>query len=301
MEDPSHTARALWALLEPLHAVTYFAPEARQAFEDAGLHGFWRGYFAGRAAPLGETGPEPVTAAFFGFAPAMVARALPGLWAVVTPGRALEARRTGAGAALRRLLSGYGREVEEAAGLLLPVVRDLDCAGRVLAAANRALPVPPGPVERLWHAATVLREHRGDGHVAALVAAGFDGCEILVLRAGADLPRAELQPYRGWSDDAWRAAGRRLAARGLLDPRGGATAEGLRAHRAVEEATDRAAARPWQGLDASARDRLRRLLVPLARASAAALRFPNPMGLPAPAGEMTDVSGPQVPGSGRSA
>ncbi|MCG3039812.1 hypothetical protein L7D48_04385 [Streptomyces sp. S1A] len=301
MEDPSHTARALWALLEPLHAVTYFAPEAREAFEDAGLRGFWRGYFAGRAAPLGETGPEPVTAAFFGFAPAMVARALPGLWAAVTPERALDARRTGAGAALRRLLSGHGREVEEAAGLLLPVVRELDCAGRVLAAANRALPVPPDPVERLWHAATVLREHRGDGHVAALVAAGFDGCEILVLRAGIDLPRGELQPYRGWSDDEWRAAERRLAARGLLGAGGRATPEGRLVHRAVEEATDRAAARPWQGLDEATVNRLRRLLGPMARASAAALRFPNPMGLPAPAGETADASGPGTPGSGRSA
>ncbi|MBN3932839.1 hypothetical protein IQ279_25050 [Streptomyces verrucosisporus] len=301
MEDPSHTARELWALLEPLHAVTYFAPEAREAFEDAGLRGFWRGYFAGRAAPLGETGPEPVTAAFFGFSPAMVARALPGLWAAVTPERALDARRTGAGAALRRLLSGYGREVEEAAGLLLPVLRELDCAGRVLAAANRALPVPPDPVERLWHAATVLREHRGDGHVAALVAAGFDGCETLVLRAGIDLPRGELQPHRGWSDEEWRAAERRLAARGLLGPGGRATPEGRLVHRAVEEATDRAAARPWQGLDEATGDRLRRLLGPMARASAAALRFPNPMGLPAPAGETADTSGPGTPGSGRSA
>ncbi|CAL9605775.1 hypothetical protein SUDANB106_05539 [Streptomyces sp. enrichment culture] len=284
MDDPSGAARALWTLLEPVHAVTYFAPEARDAFEDAGLRGFWRGYFAGRAAPLGETGPEPVTAAFFGFAPAMVARALPALWAVATPERALEARRAGAGAALRRLLAGHGRQAEEAAALLLPVVRDLDCAGRVLAAANRALPVPADPLERLWHAATVLREHRGDGHVAALVAAGFDGCEILVLRAGIDLPRGELQPYRGWSDDEWRAAGRRLAARGLLDPGGRATPEGRLAHRAAEEATDRAAARPWQGLDAATGERLSRLLTPVARAAAAALRFPNPMGLPAPAG-----------------
>ncbi|MDG9703521.1 hypothetical protein [Streptomyces sp. DH37] len=285
MDVPSRTARELWTLLEPVHAVTYFAPEARAAFEDAGLRGFWRGYFAGRAAPLGETGPEPVTAAFFGFAPAMVARALPGVWTVAAPGRALEARRAGAGAALRRLLSGREHEVEEAAGLLLPVVRELDCAGRVLAAANRALAVPSHPVDRLWHAATVLREHRGDGHVAALVAAGFDGCEILVLRSGIDLPRAELQPHRGWSDDAWRAARRRLADRGLLGPDGRATPEGRRVHRAVEEATDRAAARPWQGLDAATVERLRRLLAPSARASAAALRFPNPMGLPAPAGE----------------
>ncbi|GAA2428916.1 SCO6745 family protein [Streptomyces macrosporus] len=283
MGDAERTARRLWTLIEPVHAVTYFAPRARAAFEEAGLRGFWRGYFAGRAAPLGEVGPGPVTAAFFGFAPTMVARALPGVWAMATPERALEARRTGARAALEPLLSGYDRLVEEAAALLVPVVEELDCAGRVLAAANRALPVPEGAVDRLWHAATVLREHRGDGHVAALVAAGLDGCEALVLRAGIDLPRAELQPHRGWSDDQWQAARDRLTARGWLGLDGTATPEGRQAHRAVEEATDRAAARPWQALAPATADRLCRLLVPPARACATALRFPNPMGLPAPA------------------
>ncbi|MEE1940081.1 hypothetical protein V1L54_11845 [Streptomyces sp. TRM 70361] len=284
MEDAEHTARALWKLIEPVHAVTYFAPQARAAFEEAGLRGFWRGYFAGRAAPLGEVGPGPVTAAFFGFAPAMVARALPGVWGTASPGRALEARRAGAAAALEHLLPGDGRRVAEAAALLVPVALGADCAGRVLAAANQALPVPPNAVDRLWHAATVLREHRGDGHVAALVAAGLDGCEALVLRAGVDLPRAELQPYRGWSDEQWQAARHRLTDRGWLAGDGTATPDGRRAHRALEAATDRAAARPWQALDATAVDRLRYLLTPLARACAAALRFPNPMGLPAPAG-----------------
>ena len=68
-------ARHLWQLYEPLHAVTYFAPEARAAFVGAGLRGFWRGYFAGRAAPLGAVPAAPVTALFYSFAPAMVARA----------------------------------------------------------------------------------------------------------------------------------------------------------------------------------------------------------------------------------
>lgn len=284
MEEAERSARTLWTLIEPVHAVTYFAPQCRAAFEEAGLRGFWRGYFAGRAAPLGEAGPEPVTAAFFGFAPAMVARAVPDIWSMAPPERALEARRAGAGAALRDLLSGYDRQVEEAAALLVPVAEGADCAGRVLAAANQALPVPRDAVDRLWYATTVLREHRGDGHVAALVAAGLDGCESLVLRAGIDLPRTELQPYRGWSDDRWQAARDRLVARGWLGPDGTATPEGRRTHRAVEEATDRAAARPWQSLDAAASDRLRQLLAPPARACAAALRFPNPMGLPAPAG-----------------
>ncbi|WP_406724027.1 hypothetical protein WJ438_04315 [Streptomyces sp. GD-15H] len=282
MEDPERTARTLWALIEPVHAVTYFAPQARAAFAEAGLRGFWRGYFAGRAAPLGAVGPGPVTAAFFGFALAMVARAVPDIWTRAAPERALRARQNGAGAALKHLLSGHGRQVEEAAALLAPVAEGLDCAGRVLAAANQDLPTPQGAVDRLWHAATVLREHRGDGHVAAWVAAGLDGCETLVLRSGIDLPRTELQPHRGWSDDQWQAARARLIAHGWLAPDGTATSEGRRVHRTVEEATDRAAARPWQALNPAAVDRLHRLLAPLAHACATTLRFPNPMGLPAP-------------------
>ncbi|MGO4759261.1 hypothetical protein AB4212_63390, partial [Streptomyces sp. 2MCAF27] len=156
---PAATARTMWTLFEPIHAVTYFAPEALAAYEGAGLRGFWRGYFAGRAAPLGPVGPEPVVAAFFSFAPPMVARALPAIWALVTPERALELRRAGAAASLARLLAGHEREVERAAEALAPLAADLDGAGRVVAAANGSLDFPDDPLERLWHATTVLREH----------------------------------------------------------------------------------------------------------------------------------------------
>ncbi|MET9878791.1 hypothetical protein ABZZ36_29765 [Actinacidiphila glaucinigra] len=280
--DASVTARRVWRLAEPVHAVTYFAPEARAAYEEAGLRGYWRGYFAGRAAPLGPVGPEPVVAAFFGFAPGMVARALPGVWALAPPERALEARRLGAGAALRRLLAGQEAAVAEAVDLLRPVTCGLDIAGRVLAAANLALPSPGDPVDALWHQATLLREHRGDGHVAALVAAGLDGCEALVLRTGIDLPRTELQPHRGWTDEQWAAAAARLAARGLLGTDGAATAAGREAHGALEEATDRAAGRPWEAMASEAVEHLVTLLSTVAQACAGALPYPNPMGVPAP-------------------
>ncbi|MFF8293182.1 hypothetical protein ACF068_28720 [Streptomyces sp. NPDC016309] len=275
------TARLLWTLAEPVHAVTYFAPECRAAFEEAGLRGFWRGYFAGRAAPLGAVGPAPVTAAFFSFAPGMVARALPSVWDTVTPEKALHIRAEGARAALTRLLAGREREAEHAAASLARYVTGLDCAGRPLAAVNAALRRPDDPLALLWHAATVLREHRGDGHVAALVAADLDGCEALVLRAGTDLPRAELQPYRGWTDGEWEAAAARLAGRGLLDAATGrATAAGRRAHASVEAATDRAAARPWHALPPHEATGLLAALTPLSEACATALRFPNPIGLP---------------------
>jgi hypothetical protein len=183
MDNAARAARRMWTLFEPVHVVTYFSAEALAAFTGAGLRGFWRGYFAGRAAPLGAVGAAPVTASFFTFAPPMVARALPGVWELITPQDALAVRVAGAVAALHRLAGDREAEVAAAADLLLRATDGLDCAGRVLAAANAALPVPGEPAARLWHAATLLREHRGDGHFAALVAAGIDGCEALVLRA----------------------------------------------------------------------------------------------------------------------
>ncbi len=296
MDDAARAARRMWTLFEPVHMVTYFSAEARSAFTDAGLRGFWRGYFAGRAAPLGPVGAAPVTASFFNFAPAMVARALPGVWKLITPEDALAVRSAGAVAALRRLLGGTEAGITAAADLLLRAADGLDCAGRVLAAANAALPPPGEPAARLWHAATLLREHRGDGHFAALVAADIDGCEALVLRTGSmkgvwsgtgrwgggGPTREQLQPLRGWTDDEWDQAAARLTHRGWLAPGGTLTPEGAATRQAVEDATDRAAARPWARLCTAATDELAGLLSPIARACAAELPFPNPVGVPEP-------------------
>jgi hypothetical protein len=284
MSDAAGAARRMWTLFEPVHVVTYFTAEARAGFEDAGLRGFWRGYFAGRAAPLGRVGPAVVTASFYTFAPPMVARALPAVWDLTTPDDALAARSAGAVAALRRLLGERAAGLTALADGLLRVTDGLDCSGRVLAAANAALPVPAEPAARVWHAATLLREHRGDGHSAALLAADIDGCEALVLRAGADLSREVLQPARGWSDEQWDQAAARLAGRGWLGENGRVTAPGTAARQAVEDATDQAAARPWARLGPAATEELAGLLAPVARACAAELPFPNPVGVPAPAG-----------------
>jgi hypothetical protein len=282
MDEAARTARTMWTLFEPVHAVSYFTPEARSAFEDAGLRGFWRGYFAGRAAPLGVTGAAVVSASFYNFAPAMVARAIPGVWELTTPGEALRLRLAGAGSALRRLLTRLDAEVAAAADLLGRAAGELDCAGRVLAAANAGLPVPDDLVARLWQAATALREHRGDGHSAALLAAGVDGCEALVLRCGLDLRREDLQPIRGWTDEQWEEARSRLARRGWVGADGELTGEGRDGHRAVEQATDVAAARPWARLGPAAVAELTAALTPLARACAAVLPYPSPIGVPVP-------------------
>src|ERR1700759_4148763 len=147
-------ARSMWTLFEPIHAVTYFAAEARSAYEQAGLRGFWRGYFAGRAAPLGvagaggtvggAAGAAVVAASFFNFAPAFVARAIPGVWELITPEEALRVRLAGATEGLGRLLAGQEAEAAAAGDLLWRAIGELDFSGRVLAAANAALPVLAG-------------------------------------------------------------------------------------------------------------------------------------------------------------
>jgi hypothetical protein len=268
----------MWTMFEPVHDVTYFAPEALGALTEAGLRGFWRGYFAGRAAPLGATRPAVVTASFYNFAPAFVARAIPGVWDLITPQEAIAVREAGAAASLLRLLGGRETEAAKAAGLLWRAVEDLDFAGRVLAAANAELPVSSEPLTRLWQAATVLREHRGDGHFAALAAADIDGCEAVVLRSAKDLPRDLMQPVRGWTDQQWDAAAARLTERGWIGEDKTMTAAGRAAHDAVEAATDQAAARPWNRMGAAGMAEVADVLLPLARACADALPEVIPVG-----------------------
>lgn len=278
MADTMSAARAMWTMFEPVHDVTYFAPEALRAFTEAGLRGYWRGYFAGRAAPLGGARAAVVTASFYNFAPAFVARAIPGVWDLITPQEAIAVREAGATASLRRLLAGREAEAAKAAGLLWRAVEDLDFAGRVLSAANAELPVSGEPLTRLWQATTLLREHRGDGHFAALTAAGIDGCEAVVLRCAKDIPRDLMQPVRGWTDEQWGAATARLAERGWIGEDGTMTAAGRAVHDTVEAATDQAAARPWTRMGAVGLAEVADVLLPLAEACAAALPEVIPVG-----------------------
>ncbi|HEX9992740.1 MAG TPA: hypothetical protein VGB14_07425 [Acidimicrobiales bacterium] len=286
--DPT-TARRLWRVAEPCHAVTYFAPQSKAAWAAAGLRGFWRGYFATRAAPLGPVGPEVVTALFCGFAPGMVARALPEVWSMAPPADAWAARVAGAAAALEAGLGddAAGPEVEEAAALAWRAVDAAPVAGRPLFAAHLPLDRPAEPHRSLWLALTLLREHRGDGHVAALVAAGVDGCASLVMAAAhGGAPRALTQPNRGWTDEEWGATVAALAERGLVDQAGGPTAAGAAVHRQVEDATDRAALPAYAALGEDGAARLHALLAPLAARVVAAglVAYPNPMGAPPPGG-----------------
>ncbi|HEX3841821.1 MAG TPA: hypothetical protein VHU85_13595 [Acidimicrobiales bacterium] len=287
-------ARTIWRLIEPIHAVTYFAPECRAAAKSAGLPSFWMGYFGARAAPLGPVGPSVVGALFFNFHPGTVARSIPDAWSFVDPSEILRMRRAAAAEALRLRIPSLESLAVTVAPVLDQVVAGANGSGRALFSANRQLDRADDPVEALWQACTSLREHRGDGHVAMLTASGLDGCEALVLfAAGESLDPEVLRPNRGWSPDEWASAGERLHGRGLLADRE-LTPAGQALRQTIEEGTDRLAGQPYRILD---RDRARQLADDLGPAVAVLLAsevipFPNPIGLPGPKPRAHSVTQP---------
>jgi hypothetical protein len=281
------TARRMWQLYEPIHDVTYFTPEARAAADSLGVRGFWMGYFALRVAPLGPVGPAVAAAAFFGFHPDRVARALPDAWTYTNPHDAIRVRLAGADAALRRLWGNVtveSQEVVDAADLAWQAASAADTAGRILAAANQALPRPAQPHLALWQATTTLREHRGDGHIAVLLARGVSPVQAHLIKAAAgEADPAVLRESRRWSADAWRSAVEELSATGWLDVAAHLTPAGAAQHDEIEAATDRAAMQPWRALGEPATARLAELVTPLAAAVVGSGILPtsNPVGLTA--------------------
>ena len=264
-----------------MHAVTYFAPEARNAFDGLGFHGFWMGYFAARSAPLGIVAPEVVTATFYNFTPERVAKALPAAWQVATPADALHARMQSAVAALRR----YGvtdDEAETAATLAAKAARSAPLDGRPLFAANAALDWPDEPLAKLWHAATLLREQRGDGHVAVLATHQVSGRECNVLHAAAGrVPQDMIMRARDYDDQLWNHYRDRLSRRGLLDGDGGLTEAGRELKQRIEDATDTIALSALDALDDDEVEALFRALTPITRKVVDAGDVPaaTPMGL----------------------
>ncbi|MGW1615355.1 SCO6745 family protein [Streptomyces sp. NPDC002285] len=256
--------RQLWHLLEPLHAVLYYAPAV---FEEAAALGYdteerWPSYFPYRAAPLGAIGAERVTSAFCSFSPRMVVEHIDPAWKIASAEALLQARVRGIDRAYRAILGDRtdSPELAEAAALARRAAEAADIAGRPLAAANAALEWPRAPHLQLWHAATILREHRGDGHIAALMVAGLDPVESLVSFAAIGAASVERFESRGWTPAQWTSARERLTARGLIDADGTATEAGRELRRTVEEHTDQLAAGPWQSLARDEIDRLVELL-----------------------------------------
>ncbi|MFI8966250.1 hypothetical protein ACIGO8_29525 [Streptomyces sp. NPDC053493] len=250
----------MWHLIEPLHSVIYYAPEV---FAEAAALGYdvterWPSYFAWRAAALGPVDADRVASAFYSFSPAKVARHVPAAWDVAAPADVLAARLRAVDATYRALLGDdvlTSPELAEAAALARRAAEAADLAGRPLAAAHAALPWPEAPHLVLWQAATILREHRGDGHLVALREAGLDPVESLVSFAAVGAAAEATFESRGWDPREWAAARDRLAARGLVHADGTATDAGRALRAEVERRTDELAAGPWIALgpDATAR------------------------------------------------
>lgn len=263
--DP-HVAGRTARSLEPLHAFGYFAPEVEGELTALGLRRGRMCYFAARSAPMGRVEPGTVAATFYVFHPGLVARFVPEAWSIAAPEEVTAARYRGVALAWERLVGDVdSAELREAAGLARTAAEACSVAGRPLAAAHAGLPWPEEPHLQLFHALTVVREHRGDGHVAALLAAGLSALEALVTHTftGRGFTVAAAQATRGWSDEEWAEGISRLAERGLVSAAGGLTDDGAACRRDLEAATDRMAAAPWAALGEDGTDRLQELCAPL--------------------------------------
>lgn len=254
-------ARRLFGLVEPIALVTYMAPEPTEAVMALGLPTMWDAYFAGRAAPLGRDAPAVVVhALFYNFADGEVARHIPRVWDRVTPEAASAARQQGSVAALRRILGDLADtpQVTRAADLLTKAGTTARMEGRALYAAVRSLPVPTEPVARLWHGANLLREHRGDGHVAALVTEGIGGTEAHVLHALSEgMPAEQFGRVSHLPAAQLAAVVDGMRTRGIVGDDGWLTTAGRQTKERVESRTDELAAPAYDALDA---DELQRLI-----------------------------------------
>ncbi|HEY2222667.1 SCO6745 family protein [Actinomycetospora sp.] len=267
MPSSAPLARRMFELFEPICLVNFFSDEPNEAMAAIGLRNYWDGYFAGRSAPLGKVPADVVHALFYSFAEGEAARHLPRVWDRVTPEEALAARERGCVAALRRIVGDLADSdgLARAADLLTTAAVSAPSEGRAMYAALRALPIPDEPVARLWHAADMLREHRGDGHVAACIGEGIGGTESHMLSALAmgiypaesfgrvhHLPKARLAAVMDG-----------LRARDLIDASGHFTDSGRATRERIEALTDRLAEAPYDGLAPGVRDELVAVLEPI--------------------------------------
>ncbi|MEU9326773.1 hypothetical protein AB0D91_23675 [Streptomyces canus] len=265
--------------LNSLHAAHYFSPDLGRELAAIGVTHPRAVNFAVRSAALGPVGPGAVTAAFYNYKHELVAEHVPAVWRTAAPERVLAARSRAVDATLRRLLGEEAvasDEMTEAARLALRATEACSRAARPLYSAHADLPVPQEPHLAFWHAATLLREHRGDGHLAALMSAGLDGLEALVTHTATG--RGMTPPWvfttRGWTRQEWDAAVGRLRERGLLDADGELTERGAGLRDEIEAETDRLDRAPYEHLGAEDVRRLTELAIGFARTAAAAGAYP---------------------------
>ena len=277
--------RKTWRTLEPIHGMIYFVPEASEHYRHAGLENPRSGYFASRSAPLGEASADLVIATFYNFNPDFVRSAMTNVWQTVRPEEMIDARCMAADDALRRMLgdeavaSDEMAEAAELARLAASAATD-QLQGRPLFAGHAGLTWPTAPHLVLWHAQSLLREFRGDGHVAALLADGISGIEALVMHGGTGAIAADvLQQTRSWDDESWTAASDRLIDRGLLDPDGTLSDLGTERRQWVEDRTDELAVLPYEVIGEDGCARLRELCRPFSQAIVAAGGIPFAPGM----------------------
>lgn len=275
-------ARALHGVIEPIHTTMYFAPQIATSFEAIGLEPRGQGYFAGRAAPMGRVEPGPVVATFFNFHPGVIAMFLPAVWDIASPEQILAARAEGI-QAMYDDLQGPTDTLADATAVAADALRGADLAGRPLAFANATVAVPDAPFAALWQYLAVLREHRGDGHVALLTSMGLDPLEATAMYAAwqGRVSRRFLQGSRMWDDEAWAEAQQRLVGRGWMDDEGQLTTAGRAWRDGLEAETDRLASRPYELLGEPGSRWLFELLHPIAVAVATGGVFPRPLEIPA--------------------
>ena len=260
-------ARRMFELVEPIGVIPYSADEPNEAMFALGFTNYWDTYFAGRGAPLGLVPAEVVDALFYNFAPGEVARHIPKVWRTTTPEAAIAARQTGCVRALRRILGDHiGSAVfARAAELLEKAATSAPYEGRPMYAALRALPVPEDVVARLFHAASLLREHRGDGHIAALMTEGVGGLEAHVLFAlDLDMPAENFGRVHHLPAAQLARVVDGLRHRGLIGDDGWLTKQGGAVRQRVESLTDDLAAKPYESLEPDELDELVAALEPLA-------------------------------------
>ncbi|WP_197042613.1 SCO6745 family protein [Microbispora rosea] len=268
---PRAKVHRMFELVEPIATVT-FSEAVNEAFLALGMRNYWDGYFAGRAAPLGPAPAEVVHAVFYNFAPGEVARHIPWVWGKTSPEEAIAVRERASAAALRQMMGEHADlpGLVRIADLATRAAVSAPIEGRVLYAGLRALAVPGEPVARLWHAATLLREHRGDGHNAALVAHGIGGTEAHVLLAlSLGMKPEEFGRIHHLPTAQLAAVVDGLRSRGLVDAAGGFTDAGRTTKERIEALTDELAAPAYGVLSADELDELIAGLEPIAAAAQA--------------------------------
>ncbi|GAA2093043.1 hypothetical protein GCM10009801_59930 [Streptomyces albiaxialis] len=280
---PERAGRRCHHAIQPLHSAVYFSPALGRELAPYGIDDWHATYFAMRAAPLGAVGAGAVTATFYTFSHAVVARYVPEVWDSASPETVLAARLRAVDATLRGLLGDEAvasPEMAEAARLALRAAEACTRPGRPLYAANADLPVPPvaeAPHLALWHAATLLREHRGDAHIAVLQEAELGPLEAQVsdTAGGRGISPGWALRTRGYNEQDWAAAQKRLAERGLLDGEGRITEEGTALRERLEEETDRLDRAPYAHLGEEGVVRLTELGKGFTRAAVAAGAYPD--------------------------